>query len=89
MLRFGTHQVSIEFAHAGLSETEPAPADSSQLDYQTLRGAHAGTLAWCDYVTHYSKLELSHPDEDKLMALASIARVLLTGCLRLNGQYVA
>ena len=88
MLRFGTYQVMIEYTQYSSSETEPEHTATSQLDGQSLRTARTGIQSWGDYVTHYSKLGLSYPS-DKLMALASIAKVHQIGTLPSDEEYVA
>ncbi|GAB7344666.1 hypothetical protein MBLNU457_3148t1 [Dothideomycetes sp. NU457] len=86
MLHFGTHQVWLEYFQFSCSESDPEVERSTNKHVFDLRQqGHIGPrykdqkVSWENWkalVREYTTLKLSHPLEDKLMALAPIARMI-------------
>jgi len=72
MLHFGQHQVWLEYFQFCSSENDPEVERDTNLPIFDLRKVYS--MTWAVLVREYTTLKLSHPEMNKLMALASIAR---------------
>ena len=72
MLHFGTRQVWLEYYQCCSSENDPEVERDTNLPVFDLHKAY--NMVWAVFVREYTTLKFSHPELNKLMALASIAR---------------